>query len=87
MQLMGSSIYRNEHLVLQHLLRQCRKESGMTQGQFANALNRPQSFVSDMERGSRRIDLVQLRDICEVLGISLLEFITRFETELATLEQ
>jgi transcriptional regulator with XRE-family HTH domain len=40
-----------------------------------------------MERGSRRIDLVQLRDICDVLGISLLEFITRFETELAALEQ
>ncbi len=84
---MGSSIYRNEHLVLLRLLRQYRTESEMTQGQFAKALNRPQSFVSDMERGSRRIDLIQLRDICEVLGISLLDFITRFEAELATLEQ
>jgi|TARA_Y100001934_G_scaffold43362_1_gene52275 transcriptional regulator with XRE-family HTH domain len=59
----------------------------MTQGEFAKALNRPQSFVSDMERGSRRLDLVQLRDICEVFNISLLDFITRFEAELVALEQ
>ncbi len=87
MQLMGSSIYRNEHLVLLRLLRQYRTESGMTQGEFAKALNRPQSFVSDMERGSRRLDLIQLRDICEVFNISLLDFISRFEAELAALEQ
>jgi transcriptional regulator with XRE-family HTH domain len=59
----------------------------MTQGEFAKALNRPQSFVSDMERGSRRLDLIQLRDICEVFNISLLDFISRFEAELAALEQ
>lgn len=59
----------------------------MTQGEFAKALNRPQSFVSDMERGSRRLDLIQLRDICDVLNISLLDFISRFEAELAALEQ
>ncbi len=59
----------------------------MTQGEFANALNRPQSFVSDMERGSRRVDLIQLRDICEVFNISLLDFISRFEAELAAMEQ
>tara|TARA_B100001750_G_scaffold242125_1_gene254978 strand:+ start:12854 stop:12976 length:123 start_codon:yes stop_codon:yes gene_type:complete len=40
-----------------------------------------------MERGSRRLDLVQLRDICEVFNISLLDFITRFEAELVALEQ
>jgi len=62
-------------------------ESGLTQGQFANALQRPQSFVSDMERGFRRIDLIQLRDICEVLNISLLDFITRFEADLSGLGQ
>ena len=37
---MGSSIYRNENLVLLRLLRQYRTESGMTQGEFARALNR-----------------------------------------------
>lgn len=83
---MVSSIHRDEYVVLLRLLRQCRVESGLTQGQFALALERPQSFVSDMERGFRRIDLIQLRDICEVLNISLLDFISRFESEVSALK-
>ncbi|HEJ2935052.1 helix-turn-helix domain-containing protein [Pseudomonas aeruginosa] len=78
---MEKSVYRDENLILSRLLRQCRVDSGLTQGQFAEALKRPQSFVSDIERGSRRLDLVQLRDICDVLGVGLVEFVQRFESE------
>ena len=77
------SVYRDENLVLLRLLKQCRVEAGLTQAQFAQALDRPQSFASDIERGLRRIDLVQLRDICHALNIGLVEFVQRFETELA----
>ena len=80
---MVSSIHRDEYVVLLRLLRQCRTDSGLTQGQFAEALGRAQSFVSDMERGFRRIDLIQLRDICAVLNISLLDFVARFEAEIS----
>lgn len=80
---MEKSVYREENLVLLRLLKQCRVESGLTQGQFAQALGRPQSFVSDIERGLRRLDLVQLRDICHALGLDLVQFISRFEAELA----
>lgn len=80
---MEKSIYRDENLVLLRLIKQCRVESGLTQGQFAQALDRPQSFASDIERGLRRLDLVQLRDICAALGIGLVEFVRRFEAELA----
>lgn len=50
---------------------------------FTKALDRPHSFVSDVELGQRRLDLIQLRDICQVLGISLSSFVQRFEEELA----
>lgn len=39
-----------------------RVEPGMTQAKCSAALGRPQSFMSDVERGVRRIDTVQLRD-------------------------
>jgi transcriptional regulator with XRE-family HTH domain len=78
------SIYRDENLVLLRLIKQYRVESGLTQAQFAEALGRPQSFTSDIERGLRRLDLVQLRDICHVLGLGLIEFVQRYESELAT---
>ncbi|MEB3736151.1 helix-turn-helix transcriptional regulator [Halopseudomonas pachastrellae] len=80
---MVSSIHRDEYVVLLRLLRQCRTDSGLTQGQFAEALGRAQSFVSDMERGFRRIDLIQLW----VLNISLLDFVARFEAEISAFER
>ena len=80
---MEKSVYREENLVLLRLLKQCRVEAGLTQMQFAQALERPQSFASDIERGLRRLDLVQLRDICIALNIGLAEFVQRFENELA----
>lgn len=80
---MEKSVYRDENLVLLRLLKQCRVDAGMTQAQFAQALERPQSFASDIERGLRRLDLVQLRDICKALNISLVDFVRRFENELA----
>lgn len=81
---MEKSIYRDENLVLLRLIKQCRVESGLTQAQFAEALGRPQSFTSDIERGLRRLDLVQLRDICHVLGLDLIDFVQRYESELST---
>ncbi len=83
---MEKSVYREENLVLLKLLKQCRIESGLTQGEFAKALERPQSFVSDIERGLRRLDLVQLRDICQVLGVGLVQFVQRFEDALADVD-
>jgi len=77
------SVYRDENLVLLRLLKQCRVEAGLTQAQFAQVLDRPQSFASDIERGLRRLDLVQLRDICVALNINLVDFVQRFENELA----
>ena len=80
---MEKSVYRDENLVLLRLLKQCRVEAGLTQVQFAQALERPQSFASDIERGLRRLDLVQLRDICKALNVGLVEFALRFEDELS----
>ncbi|MFJ2320013.1 helix-turn-helix domain-containing protein [Pseudomonas sp. NPDC087817] len=80
---MPKTIYRREHAVLLSLLKKYRKAAGLTQVQCSKALNRPQSFMSDVEGGTRRLDIVQLRDLCEVLGLSLPELITEFEKSLS----
>ncbi len=41
-------------------LRQARQEAGMTQEAVAEHFGRPQSFVSKIESGGRRIDPVEL---------------------------
>ncbi len=63
------------------LLRQMRVEAGLRQVDLARKLGQPQSFVSKYESGERRIDVLELRQICMSLGVSLDEFVRRLESE------
>ena len=79
---MTKAIYRPEYEVFLQQLRRMRLESGLTQAQCSTALGRPQSFMSDVERGVRRLDIVQLRDLCLVLGTDLSSFSKAYEQAL-----
>ena len=79
---MRKSIYTEQHRELIALLREIRVEAGLRQVELAHRLGQPQSFVSKYESGERRLDLLQLRQICEAVGISLPEFVKRFEKSL-----
>lgn len=63
------------------LLRRIRQDAGLRQADLARKLGQPQSFVSKCESGERRIDILELREICRALGVSLTEFVRRLETE------
>ncbi len=41
-------------------------EAGLTQVEVANRLKRPQSFVSKIESGERRVDAVELSELARV---------------------
>ncbi|MCK6455800.1 MAG: helix-turn-helix domain-containing protein [Phycisphaerae bacterium] len=63
------------------LLRRVRMDAGLRQADLARKLRQPQSFVSKYESGERRIDVLELREICRVLGVSLTEFVRRMEND------
>jgi transcriptional regulator with XRE-family HTH domain len=52
-----------------------RKESGLTQVQLAERLSRPQSFVSKVERGERRLDVVEFFEVAQAIGIDPFAFL------------
>ena len=52
----------------------------MRQVDLAERLRLPQSYVSKYESGERRLDLLELRQVCNALGISLEAFIRRLES-------
>jgi len=56
--------------------------AGITQQQLSVILNVPQSYISKIETGERRIDLIELREICKALNSNLIEFVTMLEKEL-----
>jgi hypothetical protein len=73
---------RKQQKALLLLLRKLRLEAGLRQVDMAVALGKPQAFVSYYESGVRRLDLLELRQICGILGISLVQFVRRFESQL-----
>jgi transcriptional regulator with XRE-family HTH domain len=67
----------HEHLSL--LLRNMRIRAGLTQTEVAIALGKPQSYVSKYETGERRLDLIELSELCRALKTTLPELIAEFE--------
>lgn len=80
---MDKSIYSPAQQALQQTLRQIRLGAGLRQEDLAARLTKPQSFVSKYESGERRLDLVELQQICAATGVTLLEFVKRYEEQLA----
>ena len=79
---MDKSLYSHEQEELRAVLRQARMEKGLRQEDLARLLGRRQSFISDIESGQRRVDIVELRHLCRYLGLSLTEFVARWERRL-----
>jgi transcriptional regulator with XRE-family HTH domain len=71
---------QRERKVLLDLLRELRKQKGLTQDQMAKAIGAKQAFVSKYETGERRLDFLDLVAICEVLSMSIVKFSERFDT-------
>lgn len=82
---MPKSINRSEYDVLRDLLREKRIAGGWTQVDVSQRLGRSQSFVSDVERGVRRVDVLELHDLCMLFGIPLTIFCAEFERRIATI--
>ena len=78
------TFHRNESHVLRQLLKEARQQAGLRQVDLAVRMGVPQSLVSKIEVGERRLDLLELRAVCEVLGLSLGEFVARLEKRLGT---
>ena len=74
--------FNHQQQKLRELLRQVRIEADVKQADLAKRLGAPQSFVSKYESGERRLDLIEVRQVCQALGIHLARFVELFEEAL-----
>lgn len=79
---MPKTIHRPEYDVLLRLLKRARLDAGVLQQGLSDSLGRHQSFVSDVERGVRRIDIIELRDYCQAFGVDFPNFVAELEANI-----
>jgi len=65
---MPKSAFTDAYAILLETLVALRKEKGMTQVELSKRLGKPQPFVSYVERGERRIDVIEFYAIARALG-------------------
>ena len=63
------STYTETYKLFLLKLIEARKAKGVTQAGLAEKLKRPQSFISKIENGERRIDVVEFLELADALGI------------------
>jgi len=72
---MARSIYTNEYKNVVKKLRRARNEAGLLQVDVAKKLKKPQSYVSKIERGERRVDVAELSILAKIYRKSLNYFV------------
>jgi transcriptional regulator with XRE-family HTH domain len=81
---MRKSIHSSPYKLLLELLISRREESGVTQVQLAKRLRMTQSSVSKIERGERRLDVVELHQWCAALRISFTDFTAELDRRMGS---
>jgi ribosome-binding protein aMBF1 (putative translation factor) len=76
------TIHTRPYAAFKRSLRDARKATGVTQTELAARLSMTQSAVSKIEMGEQRIDVIQLREWCVALGITLADFVASLESAL-----
>jgi len=66
---MSRSVFTSAYSQLLRSLVQARVAAGIRQIDLAERLGKPQSFVSKMETGERRLDLIEFLVVARALGI------------------
>ncbi|MEM9500604.1 MAG: helix-turn-helix transcriptional regulator [Pseudomonadota bacterium] len=72
-------MFTDEYKCMVSVLGDVRREQGITQVELATLLSKPQSFISKIENGDRRIDIVELIAIADALKVRPSSILERLE--------
>lgn len=74
---MKKSIYSTDYKFLVSQLKKARREAGLTQRGVAEKLGRTQSYISKVESGDLRVDIIQLREFAGLYKKDINYFLTK----------
>ena len=72
----------DELLILGRVLVEARERAGLKQSDVAARLGLPASYLSKVENGTRRLDVIELIRIAEAMGADPSEIVSELQREL-----
>jgi ribosome-binding protein aMBF1 (putative translation factor) len=63
---MSKSIYSKDYRNVIENLKKARLDAGLKQSDVAQKLKKPQSYISKIERGERRVDITELKELAGI---------------------
>lgn len=79
---MEKSIHQKRYHIMIALLRGKREAIGMTQIQLAEKLNVSQTVVSKIETCERRLDVIELIDVCDAINVPFVDFLNELNSKI-----
>ena len=68
---LARDLYSPRYDRLRELIVAARKQAGLTQKELGARISRPQSYVTDLERAERRIDVIEFIILAEAIGFDI----------------
>lgn len=72
---MGKSTYSEKYKAVIEKLKDIRMEHRWTQEEVSAKLGKPQSYISKIERGERRLDIIELKELADLYKKEITFFI------------
>ena len=72
-----SKKYLPQYQNLTQKLRHARLEAGLTQVKVGKKLRKPQAYISKIERGERRVDVVELNELAKLYNKPIEYFVAK----------
>jgi len=72
---MKKTIYAKDYKILTAKIKEARKNSGLDQNKAAKLIGRTQSYISKVESGQVRIDVIQLKELAKIYKTNIKHFL------------
>ena len=74
---MAKTLHSKRQEVLVAAIAEQRRAKGLSQAQVAKALGRHQPFIANIESGERRVDLLELLALADIIGLDVHALVDR----------
>ena len=62
----AKAVHSSEYKIILGRLKKARREANLKQAEVAKKLQKPQSYLSKVEAGERRLDIIELKKLAQV---------------------